>query len=216
MNRISTSKEKMYKIFYDAPTEKVDIFYSLFKKFANDFLITKEVHENFFLAQIVAETGYALNGRRENLNYSCRSLVKIFSRYRRNPKWARRDGRCDGHPANQINIGNIAYANRMGNGNIRSGDGYKFRGGGYFQLTGRGNYQKICDIIQRTINESINADTLVSRITEPRNGLLSALAFWLDNKCYECENIDCVTAKINYHTDSYKKRKKIYQWIAKL
>jgi len=214
MSKIFTSKQKIRKIFKGATEERIDDFYSTFKEFAKRFSITTEVHENYFLAQIVAETGYKLKGKRENLNYSCKSLKKIFKRYKNNPKWARRDGRCDGHKANQMNIGNIAYAGRIGNGKILSGDGYRFRGGGFFQLTGRSNYRRMSKVIQQTIGDAIGSAGLAYSITETRMSTLSALAFWLDNECYECGHIHCVTKKINRYTDSYKKRKKLYQWIA--
>ncbi len=211
-----TTKEKIGKIFYSAPKKRIDIFYETFKEFAEAFGITTEVHENFFFAQIVAETGYRLNGGRENLNYSCAGLRHSFSRYRRNPNWSRRDGRCNNHRANRVNIGNVAYANRIGNGDISSGDGYRFRGGGYFQLTGRANYRTMANVIQRTIGDPIGSEGLASEITTTRVGTISALAFWLENQCFECTHIDCVTKKINKYTDSYTKRKRLYQWIASI
>lgn len=213
---IFSTQDKLETIFHEASESKVNEFYDAFNEFAKPFGITTEVQENFFLAQIVAETGYALEGKRENLNYSCSALKATFGRYKNNPNWAKRDGRCNGHVANQVNIGNIAYADRIGNGDISSGDGYRFRGGGYFQLTGRANYQRMATVIQQTIGDAIGPEGLESEITTPRVGLLSAMAFWLDNKCYKCTHIDCVTKKINKYTDTYQKRKEIYQWIATL
>jgi len=215
-HKIATTEEKLKKIFYDADEKDVEDFYETLNEFARDFHVSNETQENFLLAQIVAETGRDLISKRENLNYSCDALKRTFSRYKNNPNWANRDGRCNGHPANQVNIGNIAYADRIGNGDINSGDGYRFRGGGYFQLTGRSNYRRMADVIQQVTGDAIGPEGLEREITTPRVGLLSALAFWLDNKCYQCGNIDCVTEKINKYTDSYDKRKKIYQEIAAL
>lgn len=213
---IVTSVEKLREIFRDASEDKVQEFYLTFNEFAREFRVDAEVNENFFLAQIVAETGYGLDGRRENLNYSESALKSTFSRYKNNPNWANRDGRNSDHAANQVNIGNVAYADRIGNGDIASGDGYRFRGGGYFQLTGRYNYQRMSDVIQQTTGDPIGAEGLEHGITEPQTGVLSALAFWLDNGCYNCTNINCVTEKINKYTDTYQKRKEIYQWIASI
>ena len=215
-NNISSSFEKISVIFNQASNNDLNEFYDIFSKYARVFNVQNETQENFFLAQIVAETGYGLKGRRENLNYSCSSLKRVFKRYRNNPKWAERDGRCNGHPANQVNIGNVAYANRIGNGDIASGDGYRFRGGGYFQLTGRANYIQISNIINKLTNENVNLDTLAEKITSPKYATLSALSFWYNTNCYKCTDIDCVTEKVNKYTDTYQKRKKIYQWIASI
>ncbi len=212
---IHTTKKKLKKIFTNATPEDIDAFYDVFNEYAERFMIDTEVRENFFLAQIVAETGYSLKSVRENLNYTPSALISTFSRYKKNPKWSERDGRTSDHKANQVNIGNIAYADRMGNGNIKSGDGYAFRGGGFFQLTGRSNYDRMGEVIQQTIGDAVDGRNVADEITTVTMGLLSAMAFWLDNKCYGCNDINCVTKKINRYTDSYGKRKSIYQQIAK-
>ena len=213
---ISTTREKLEEIFYEADQDTLDMFYEIFSENAEAFNISTEMHENMFLAQIVAETGYDLKPKRENLNYTVESLKKTFSRYRNNPKWAEIDGRTANRKANQVAIGNVAYADRLGNGDIESGDGYLYRGGGYFQLTGKSNYRRMAEVIQMTTGSPIGPDNLAMAIDDVLGALLSAMAFWLDNECYECEDIDCVTRKINRYTDSYDKRKKIYQWIASL
>ena len=213
---ISTTREKLEDIFYNATQDRLDEFYDVFKDNAEAFNIATELHENFFLAQIVAETGYDLIPKRESLNYSVDALKSTFGRYKSNPKLAERDGRSDSHKADQVAIGNVAYADRIGNGDIESGDGYFYRGGGYFQLTGRSNYRRMAEVIRQTIGSHMGEDNLAISIGTVSGALLSAMAFWLDNECYECEDIDCVTRKINRYTDSYDKRKKIYQWIASL
>jgi putative chitinase len=78
----------------------------------------------------------------ENLNYTPQALLLIWPK-RFTKETAQMYGRVDGvHPANQQMIANTAYANRMGNGSIESGDGWRFRGRGPGQLTGRETYQK--------------------------------------------------------------------------
>jgi putative chitinase len=213
---IHTTPEKLAKIFYEASDDQLYTFWDLFNKYAIKFKIETETQENFFLAQIVAETGYALKSIRENLNYSCDALKSTFSYYGDRPQEAEEDGRCNGHDANEINIGNKAYANRIGNGDIHTGDGYKFRGGGYFQFTGRANYQALADSINELLHKNITADDIADHIESTEMGLLTALAFWYGNECYECSHIDCVTEKINKYTDSYEKRKEIYLWITDL
>ena len=213
---IYTTKEKLQIIFNQASPQAINDFYEIFSENARYFSIMNRQHEDFFLTQIVAETGYDLVSKRENLNYTPSALRSTFSRYKRNPQWSERDGRTKEHSANQVNIANIAYANRIGNGDIASGDGYKFRGGGFFQLTGRANYERISTVIQQTLGDAIDADILSEKIETVRIGCLSAMAFWLDKKCYLCSSIDCVTRKINRYTDTYDKRREIYDWISKL
>jgi predicted chitinase len=102
-----------------------------------------------FIANMAGEVG-PFNVHAESLNYSADALMPggIFgSRF--TAQEAQQYGRVDGpngHAANQVMIGNIAYGNEnaigasLGNGNRASGDGYNFRGGGLLQLTGRTNY----------------------------------------------------------------------------
>ena len=87
-----------------------------------------------FIAQIGHETQY-LNKLTENLNYSKEGLLKTFPKYFSSATATLY--------ANKPNlIANKVYANRMGNGNEDSGDGYKFRGRGGFMITGKDMYEK--------------------------------------------------------------------------
>jgi putative chitinase len=85
-----------------------------------------------FLSQAAHESGN-FKVVRENLNYSAEGLLKVF------PKYFSKDTAmaCARQPEL---IANIVYSNRMGNGDRQSGDGYKFRGRGFIQLTGKVNY----------------------------------------------------------------------------
>lgn len=213
---VTCSRKKLEQIFTTATEQALDDFYSFFGSYARDFRIDEEVNENFFLAQVLAEIGTNLGSVRENLNYSCSALQSTFSYYRKNPSEANSDGRCNNHSAKQVTIGNKAYANRIGNGGINSGDGYMFRGGGYFQLTGRYNYQAIVDGIEKYAEYKMSAEEYAEIITEVGAGLLGAMAFWEINKMYECTHIDCCTKIINRYTDSYAKRKAYYLEIASI
>jgi len=101
-----------------------------------------------FLAQCGHESG-EFNILKENLNYTDKSLctiwpkrfpsLKVAAPYNRNPE----------------KIANKIYADRMGNGNELSGDGYKFRGRGCIQMTGKENYTKFAKHIGKTLEETI-------------------------------------------------------------
>lgn len=97
------------------------------------FGIDNVIKMSHFLAQCAHESGN-FRVTQENLNYSKEGLRKIFGKYFPNDEIA---GLYARQPEK---IANIVYANRMGNGDKASGDGWKFRGRGYIQLTGKNNY----------------------------------------------------------------------------
>ncbi len=93
-----------------------------------------------FMAQVSHESG-SFKMVYENLNYSISGLLKIFPKYFNDAKVAAQYAR------NPKKIANKVYANRMGNGDENSGDGYKFRGRGYLQVTGKDAYSKFSKFI---------------------------------------------------------------------
>lgn len=81
----------------------------------------------------------------ENLNYSVEGLLKTFSRDRISEADAKKYGRTADRPANQEAIANIIYGGEWGRknlGNTQPGDGWKYRGSGYMQITGRANTER--------------------------------------------------------------------------
>ena len=99
---------------------------------ADKFNITNVLRLTHFLAQCAHESaGFTLD--HENLNYSADGLRQHFAKYFP-------DDAYDTYARNSEMIGNRVYANRLGNGDEASGDGYKYRGRGYIQLTGKDNY----------------------------------------------------------------------------
>jgi putative chitinase len=98
---------------------------------ARDFSINSNLRLAHFLAQCALEsTGFTATV--ENLNYSAPRILVVFKKYFRN---------VDPGPYahNPQRLGSHVYASRMGNGDEASGDGFKFRGRGYIQLTGKNN-----------------------------------------------------------------------------
>lgn len=114
---------------------------SIFLKVFLKYNINNPLRIAHFLTQLSHESG---NFTRlvENLNYSPEGLAGT-SPFNTRLSAVQRNlyGRTTAHPANQIMIANIGYANANGNGNAASGDGWKFRGRGYIQLTGRATYE---------------------------------------------------------------------------
>ena len=92
-----------------------------------------------FLAQCAHESGN-FKFVTENLNYSAEGLLKIFPKY-----FSKETAEIAARKPEMI--ANIVYSNRMGNGDKASGDGWKYRGAGYIQLTGKSNYKAFGDYI---------------------------------------------------------------------
>ena len=96
--------------------------------------IDTELRIAHFLAQVMHESG-GLRLTEENLNYSAEGLRRVFRKYYRSDAEAAADARQPERIANRV------YASRMGNGPESSGDGYRYRGRGLIQLTGKDNYR---------------------------------------------------------------------------
>lgn len=145
-------------------------FYRYFTKFN---MLKVEVI-NHFLANVLVESNY-LKSLRENLNYSAQGLANTW------PNRFSVTGRKGGAPnalamriaRNPEAIANYTYANRMGNGDAASGDGWRFAGKGPFQLTGKDNYKRFFKYLG--LPDSTNPELLV----EPDMGVLSAIWYWL-------------------------------------
>ena len=141
-----------------------------------------------FLGQIFVETGgFAIMV--ENLNYKDPArLDGIFSAVH-----GSEDARALIRRGPEA-IANRVYANRIGNGDEASGDGWRYRGSGYKQLTGRSNYREIGGIV----NLDLEGNPELAR--EPKTAASVAFAFWDARQCSplaDVGDVDGVTAKIN-------------------
>ena len=134
---------------------------------AAKFQINTPLRLAHFLAQCGHESG-GFRATQENLNYSAKGLNGIFKKY------FPTEAAAASYARNPQKIANKVYANRMDNGSEASGDGYKFRGRGYIQLTGRANYT----LFGKAIGEDIatNPD-----VVSGKYALLSAAWFWSKN-----------------------------------
>lgn len=136
-----------------------------FNKTTDEFQITTKLRRAHFLAQITHES-QDFKYVEENLNYSATGLMKTFSKYFPDIEGAATYAR------NPIAIANRVYANRMGNGDELSGDGWKYHGRGYIQLTGRDNYKAFSNFTQI---DFVNNPTI---LTQPEYAMRSAGWFW--------------------------------------
>ncbi len=138
------------------------------------------------VAGFMAQTGHESNGYKvltENLNYSAKALDAIFGKYF---KRAGRD--ANEYHRQPEKIANVIYANRMDNGNTNSGDGWRFRGGGILQLTGRSNYTRFGESV------GMSAEEATDYVRTKEGALESACWFWKTNNLNKyCDNNDITT-----------------------
>ena len=156
------------------------------------FEVTTAKRVAAFVAQCAHESaGFTV--LQENLNYSADALNKLFPKYFVN---AGRDA-TPYHRKPEM-IANVIYANRMGNGDTASGEGYKFRGRGPIQLTGKDNYKKFATDFFEDPETVINDPDLVT--DDVPTSLYSALWFWNKNnlnKYADASDIKGMTKVIN-------------------
>lgn len=153
-----------------------------------------------FLAQIAHESGH-FGSLEENLKYSGERLWQVFRKYFRDEAEAMEFARQPERIANRV------YAGRMGNGDEASGDGWRYRGRGFIQLTGRDNYREI----GKKIGVDIEADPdLVAR--DVTTALLVSAAFWDSRKLNTLADKDDlreITRRINGGFNGLDDREKL-------
>lgn len=152
-----------------------------------------------FMAQIEHESG--LKPISENLNYSQAGLLATFGKYFNNsPNDAKKYARQPEKIANRV------YANRMGNSNEVSGEGWKYRGRGFIQITGKENYFRLAN--DTDIDCLKNPDLLL----EEANAMISALWFWNLkglNALADKDDIISITKRINGGLNGLEHRKEL-------
>ena len=162
-----------------------------------------------FIAQCAHESG-GFSVLQENLNYKPQALRRLFSKYFPDDAIA---GQYCAKPNKQEAIANRIYANRMGNGDESSGDGYRFRGRGLIQLTGRSNYQNFADSIE-VDGRPLKIDEVPAYLETFEGTAQSACWFWETNnlnKWADEGDILTLTKRINGGTIGLEDRKKHYE-----
>lgn len=140
-----------------------------------------------FFAQVLHESG-CMRFDMENLNYSADALRRVFAKYF--PTKAE----AEAYARNPERIANRVYANRMGNRNEASGDGWRFRGRGLIQLTGRSNYRAFAAWLD---DERIVEDP---DLVSSEYAVHSAVFFWDKNglnRLADRDDVVAVTRRIN-------------------
>lgn len=178
---------------------------------ASKFAINTPLRLAHFLAQCGHESG-GFRATQENLNYSAKGLTGTFKKY------FPTEAAATPYARNPVKIASKVYGNRMGNGPESTQEGFKFRGRGYIQLTGKENYTAF----GKSINEDIlsNPDKVASSYA-----LLSAAWFFSKNGLHKMADegasdavVTKITKRVNGGTiglaDRIKHFKEYYKLLA--
>ena len=164
-----------------------------------------------FIAQCAHESA-GFQKFQENLNYSSEGLRKTFPKYfpgTTSQKYGYIKNRAGVivQKADQAGIANIVYANRMGNGPAASGDGWKYRGRGVVQLTGKDNYTRF----QKWLGDPeilSNPDKILS---SAKLIVLTGVFFWDVNKLQGISDFVLLTKRVNGGTIGLEDRTREYK-----
>lgn len=213
-------------------TKNISEVAKLLEKYSN-FGINTNQRLAHFLAQVREEIGKEFKPISENLNYSEKSSLKLFKNM--TPELAEKYARDEDTPiADQVAIANIAYAGKLGNSKEADSDkdgkldedddGWRYRGAGILQITGKFNYEEVQKRISKYAPNS-NIDIIIypKDIHTLEGSILAGLGFWMWKDLYKLAdmgteevNVDNITRIINLHTESYSDRRKHFNKIKHL
>lgn len=230
---MTNAKEMIKILFPQTGAKEIDELVSYINEYGQAFGVASNIRLGHFLAQAREELGAKFEPKYENLNYKPEALISIFKkRFDTNGNGVleqyeldviNKYGRSATHPANQEMIANTVYSNRLGNGSIASGDGWKYRGFGALQITGKSNYIEVQKRISKAAPDSGVNIVTGANANSLKACLLVGLGFWLWKDLYRLadvskapEQVDKITEVINKYTDSYEHRRKHFARIRHL
>lgn len=190
---VRVTSDMFHEVFPRAKLYWVDVI----NEHLDHYFINNPSRLCVFLAQCGHETALFTTFS-ENLNYSARALLQVFSKYFPDEETA------EAYARRPEKIACKVYANRMGNGDEQSGDGWKYRGRGLIQLTGKTNYQAFADAVG---HPEVVADPDI--VLEPDMAVRSALWFWDIHKLNilaDAHDMKRITKVINGGLNGYDDR----------
>jgi putative chitinase len=159
-----------------------------------DTMAKFELNTPLRLAHFLAQAGHESGGFKainENLNYGAKGLLGIFKKY------FSTSAKAALYERKPEKIANLVYGGRMGNGAEATGEGYKFRGRGYIQLTGKDNYKSFDAVVPENLLESPD-------LVATKYPLLSAAWFFYKNGLHKIADggatdavVTSVTKRVN-------------------
>lgn len=169
-----------------AREEQGNEYISLINKYAADFGCTTPRRMAYFLATLAVESA-EMKVMEENLSYSASRLRQVF------PKYFPTAALAASYQYHPDKIGNRVYANRYGNGDEKSGDGYRFRGRGFIQITFRANYKAYSDYLRKK-GMNVNLEETPELLARHLGAMKSALWFCESHKCWQYADKDNAVA----------------------
>ena len=182
----------------------IDQWHNALAQLLPDYEINTPQRIAAFVAQCAHESG-GFTALKENLNYKAATLRKIFPKYFPTDELANAYANM---PNKQEAIANRVYANRMGNGDEHSGDGFRYCGRGLIQLTGKQNYQNFAESIE------ISVEDASEYLATFEGAAQSACWFWETNNLNQWADkgdIVTLTKRINGGTIGLEDRIKHYE-----
>ena len=180
------TQEKLAKLIPDCEYG-VEYWYPELTEMLPIFGITTVARVAAFVAQTAHESG-GYRHLKENLNYKAEQLMKTWPKRFPTMEIANQYARQPEKIANKV------YADRMGNGDEASGDGWRYCGRGLIQLTGKDNYSRFAEYA------GIAVEDAPGYIETPRGAVHSACWFWYVNDCNtyaDASDIEGLTKRIN-------------------
>ena len=188
------------------------------------------------IAHFLSQAGHEskLRNSEEGLNYNPRRMREYFGCIGGKNKYNDQSDDCNQgrlrnklwtqeayYAYNPAHLGNYVYANRMGNGDESSGDGYKYRGRGFMQVTGKNGYRSFQEEHNKRFPDDqqdfvANPDLVLTR---PEYGLESAFIFWLRNNLNNISDtgmVTDVTQIVNGGQNGYADRLARYNRVAQI
>lgn len=187
-------------MFPSTPTGTLQAYVAPLNKTLARFEIVTPLRVAGFLAQ----TGHESAGLKfvsENLNYSTEALLRVFPRYFPNRALA------ESYARQPTRIAARVYGGRMGNGPEETGEGWKFRGRGLIQLTGKNNYSAFARAV------GLSLDAAVAYLETPEGACMGAGWFWAENglnALADRSDMIGMTKRINGGTNGLEDRKALY------
>ncbi|CAB4162476.1 COG3179 Predicted chitinase [uncultured Caudovirales phage] len=192
--------EKLQKVYVNSSPNLLKNFVDPINKAIEEYEINNPA---MFIAQIGHESAQ-LKVLVENLNYSADGLLKTFQKYFKTRAEAEKYARKPEMIANRV------YANRMGNRDEASGDGWRFRGKGAIQITGYNNHKLFAD------SEEISIEQAVTYMLSYEGAIMSAAWFWDSVNCNAIsDDIKATTRKINNGLNGLAERTELYNLAKK-
>jgi putative chitinase len=185
----------------ESTTADAQKYYLFIKDLCKQYDLTTKLRLCAFMAQIGHEsTGLAVLV--ENLNYSTKGLLETW------PSRFKTLAQAQPYHRNPEKIANVVYSGRMGNGTEQTGEGWKYRGRGLKQLTGKNNY--------KALTNALNVDFVAKPelLEQPEFAVKSAMWFWSSNNCNNYADkgdIEGLTRKINGGTVGLAERIRRYK-----